>query len=71
VLAFLLPSKQYTGTERETFDPVQRQVRASPHDTLDSVRHRFRDLDGRLQRLEKYVTSNRYKLDREFRRLEE
>lgn len=71
VLAFLLPSKQYTGTERETVDPVQRQVRASPHDTLDSVRHRFRDLDARLQRLEKYVTSNRYKLDREFRRLEE
>jgi phage shock protein C len=71
VLAFLLPSKQYAGTERDAVDPVQRQVRASPHDTLASVRYRFRDLDARLQRLEKYVTSNRYKLDREFRRLEE
>jgi len=71
VLAFLLPAKQYSGTERDTVDPVQRQVRASPHDTLASVRYRFRDIDSRLQRLEKYVTSNRYKLDREFRSLEE
>jgi phage shock protein C len=71
VLAFLLPVKQYTGTERDTVDPVQRQVRASPHDTLASVRYRFNDIDTRLQRLEKYVTSNRYKLEREFRRLEE
>jgi phage shock protein C len=71
VLAFLLPCKRYTGTERDTIDPVQRQVRSSPHDTLASVRYRFRDLDSRLQRLEKYVTSSRYKLDREFRRLEE
>ena len=50
-----------------TNDPVERQVRSSPHDTLASVRYRFRDLDVRLQRLEKYVTSNRYKLEREFR----
>jgi phage shock protein C len=71
VLGFLLPCKRYTGTERDTVDPVQRQVRSSPHDTLASVRYRFRDLDSRLQRLEKYVTSSRYKLDREFRRLEE
>jgi len=40
--------------------------RASPHATLNRVRRRFRDLDVRLQRLEKYVTSERYRLDREF-----
>jgi len=71
VLAFLLPCKTYTGAGRDTVDPVERQVRSSPHDTLASVRYRFRDLDARLQRLEKYVTSSRYKLDREFRELEE
>lgn len=73
VLAFLLPCKRYAGTERDTVDPdpVQRQVRSSPHDTLASVRYRFRELDARLQRLEKHVTSSRYKLDREFRKLEE
>jgi phage shock protein C len=46
-------------------------VRSNPHDTLANVRYRFRDLDVRLQRLEKYVTSNRYKLEHEFRKLEE
>lgn len=71
VLAFLLPTKEYTGTARDYGDPVEQQVRASPHDTLASVRYRFGDLDTRLQQLEKYVTSSRYKLDREFRKLQD
>jgi phage shock protein C len=44
-------------------------VRSNPHSSLSGVRYRFRDLDVRLQRLEKYVTSSRYKLDREFQQL--
>ena len=71
VLGLLLPVRSYTGTERDPSDPLERQVRSSPHDTLANVRYRFRDLDVRLQRLEKYVTSNRYKLEREFQKLEE
>jgi phage shock protein C len=70
-LGLLLPSRGYSGPDRNYNDPVERQVRSSPHDTLASVRYRFRDLDVRLQRLEKYVTSNRYKLDREFEKLGE
>lgn len=72
VLGLILPVRAY-GSEpgREAGDRLDRQVRSSPHDTLANVRYRFRDLDARLQRLEKYVTSNRYKLDREFRKLEE
>jgi phage shock protein C len=70
-LGLLLPSRGVSAPERNYNDPVRRQVRSSPHDTLASVRYRFRDLDVRLQRLEKYVTSNRYKLDAEFRKLEE
>lgn len=69
VLAFLLPTKECTGTARDYGDPLEQQVRASPHATLASVRYRFGDLDTRLQQLEKYVTSSRYKLDREFRKL--
>lgn len=38
----------------------------APQATLSRVRRRFADLDARLQRLEKYVTSERYRLDREF-----
>jgi phage shock protein C len=71
-LGFLLPRKPYAGPGvADVVDPVQRQVRADPHDTLSAARYRFRELDLRLQRLEKYVTSNRFQLDREFRRLKE
>jgi phage shock protein C len=71
LLGLLLPSRGYAVPERDPGDPIGRQVRSNPHDTLANVRYRFRDLDARLQQLEKYVTSNRYKLDREFRKLEE
>jgi phage shock protein C len=70
VLGVLLPSKPYDGPN-DVFDPVQSKVRSDPHDMLSSVRYRFRDLDSRLQRLEKYVTSNRFQLDREFRHLKQ
>ena len=69
VLGFLLPIKNYERGERGAPDPVLRQVRSNPHSSLSGVRYRFRDLDMRLQRLEKYVTSSRYKLDREFQQL--
>jgi phage shock protein C len=35
----------------------------------ERVRDRYRSLDERLARIEKYVTSSRYDLDREFRNL--
>ncbi len=35
----------------------------------EKVRERYRTLDERLARIEKYVTSSRYDLDREFRNL--
>ena len=69
LLALLLPRKDYFENGRDDLDPLQRSVRAEPHSMLSSVRYRFRELDTRLQRLEKYVTSNRFKLDREFRQL--
>jgi len=69
VLGFLLPVRTYEGGDRNAFDMVSRQVRSNPHSSLSGVRYRFRDLDVRLQRLEKYVTSSRYKLDREFQQL--
>lgn len=52
-------------------DPEFRQsLRSSPRQTMTDVRARFRTLDRRLARLERYVTSSRYQLDREFRNLE-
>jgi phage shock protein C len=67
VLAIMLPRKP----ESDVYDPVQKQVRSDPHEMLSGVRYRFRDLDSRLQRLEKYVTSSRFDLDSEFRRLKD
>ena len=40
--------------------------RESAADRLERQQQRFRDLDRRLQRLEEYITSSRFKLDREF-----
>lgn len=71
VMGFLLPKKPrglYETSEDETF---WRGVRRSPRDTFHDLRHRFRDIDLRMQRMERYVTSNRYDLDRQFRDLED
>jgi len=43
---------------------AEEEVRAA-----DAVRERYESLDERLARIEKYVTSSRYDLDREFRNL--
>jgi len=51
-------------------DPqFRRAVRSSPAQTANDMRRRFQSLDRRLARMEKYITSSRYELDREFRNL--
>jgi phage shock protein C len=70
LLGLLLPRLPFEAAE-ERPDPLVRRVRSDPHATLGSVRHRFREIDARLQRMEKYVTSSRFKLDREFRQLKD
>jgi phage shock protein C len=57
--------EQRRAERREQYDELRRRVRSEPKATLRSVRHRFRDLDRRLQRLEKHVTSKKYRLQRE------
>ncbi len=37
--------------------------------TLSEVRRRFQSLDSRMARLERYVTSSRFNLDQEFKKL--
>jgi phage shock protein C len=73
VLAWLLPSKarECFDAQDSAADSLRQQVRSEPHSALDHVRHRFRELDMRLQRLEKYVTSERFRLDSEFRALQD
>lgn len=73
ILALLLPRRPSArgSTAEQTDERLQRRVRSEPHATLDTVRHRFRELDLRLQKLEKYVTSRRFHLDREFEGLKD
>jgi phage shock protein C len=55
---------------RQGHDPEFRKaLRSSPHRTLGDVRRRFQSLDSRLARLERYVTSSRFNLDQEFKKL--
>lgn len=72
ILGLLLDPAPHEPGERVQEDhELRRRVRAEPHATLRSVRHRFRELDRRLQRLEKHVTSRKYDLERELDGLRE
>ncbi len=66
---FLVPSAS-PNDQLPKFDPeFRRALRSSPRETLSDVRRRFQALDGRLAKLERYVTSSRFDLDQEFRKL--
>jgi phage shock protein C len=66
---FLVPSAS-PNDQLPKFDPeFRRALRSSPRETLGDVRRRFQALDGRLAKLERYVTSSRFDLDQEFRKL--
>lgn len=64
----LIPARS-AAPERSVDPAFRRAMRASPAQAASDVRRRFQSLDRRLARLEKYVTSSRYQLDREFERL--
>lgn len=57
------PSRREARRERGERELAARRMEA------EAVDRRCRSLDERLARIEKYVTSSRYELDREFRRL--
>jgi phage shock protein C len=69
-LWWLLPTKPGQMYRSEDDKEFWRGVRVSPAATLSDVRHRFRSNDARLQRMERYVTSRNFSLDREFQDLE-
>lgn len=61
------PGKLYQNQHDEKF---WRSVRRSPRNTFSGVRHKFREMEVRLQRMERYVTSPRFNLDKAFEDLE-
>ncbi|UCG73809.1 MAG: envelope stress response membrane protein PspC [Chromatiales bacterium] len=68
--AVLLPRKPTGLYESEGEEAFWRSVRRDPHFTCDDIRRKFRELDHRLQGMERYVTSPRFDLDQKFRDLE-
>ncbi len=69
VAAFLLPRKPAGLYRNDREEAFWRTVRRDPRYACDDIRRKFRDLDARLQGMEQYVTSPRYDLDEEFRKL--
>ena len=66
---FLVPAAPDSSREPK-FDPEFRKaVRSAPRQTLSDVKRRFQSLDSRMARLERYVTSSRFNLDQEFKKL--
>ncbi|MGH8495423.1 MAG: envelope stress response membrane protein PspC [Gammaproteobacteria bacterium] len=70
-LCVILPRKPEVLEHPDRDARFAQSVRFSPQDTLSNVRYKFRDMEARLRRMERYVTSPRYKLDEEFRDLED
>jgi phage shock protein C len=69
-VVFLVPARSTHALQLKVDAQFRKALRSSPSQTMSDVRRRFGSLDRRLARLEKYVTSSRYQLDREFRDLE-
>lgn len=65
----LVPSDRHVVADSRVDPGFRRAMRSDPASTLSDVKRRFQKLDSRLARLERYVTSSRFKLDQEFRNL--
>ena len=61
------PADLYTDEEDEEY---WRRYRKSPRNTLAEARNKFRKLEQKLRKLETYVTSRKFNLDREFEEMD-
>ena len=68
VLSLLLPAKPQNLYKDETQERFWRDVSMAPSDVFGNLSHRFRELDLRLQKMEAYVTSKEFEMDRELGR---
>ncbi len=72
VAAFVMPERPLSFREplSEEEDQFWRGVSRRPEVTFSNLRYRFRDLDERLIDIERVVTSDEWKLRRQFREIE-
>ena len=68
ILAIILPTKPEDLYKDESQEKFWRGVSMAPSDVFGNLNHRFRELDVRLQKMEAYVTSREFDMDRELGR---
>jgi phage shock protein C len=68
ILAIILPTKPEDLYKDESQEKFWRGVSMAPSDVFGNLSHRFRELDVRLQKMEAYVTSREFDMDRELGR---
>lgn len=68
ILTIVLPTKPEDLYKDESQEKFWRGVSMAPSDVFGNLNHRFRELDVRLQKMEAYVTSKEFDMDRELGR---
>jgi len=68
VLAIVLPAKPADLYETKEQADFWRGVSTAPSDVFGALSHRFRELNLRLERMEAFVTSKEFEIDRELGR---
>ena len=71
IMGFALDPKPMDLYEDEREEEFWKQTRKSPDYTAAELRRRFRDIDRRTSEMEAYMTSKRFRLERELRALED
>ena len=65
VLSIILPVKPQDLYQDESQEKFWRGVSMAPTDVFSNLSHRFKELDLRLQKMEAYITSREFDMDRE------
>ena len=68
ILAIILPASSECLYQNESQEKFWRGISMAPTDVFSNLSHRFRELDIRLQKMETYVTSREFEMDRELGR---
>jgi phage shock protein C len=68
ILAIILPIKPENLFETQEQADFWRGVSNAPSDVFGAIRHRFRELNHRLEKMEACVTSREFEMDRELGR---
>jgi phage shock protein C len=68
ILAIVLPAKPADLYETQEQAEFWRGVSNAPQDVFGALSHRFRELNLRLERMEAFVTSKEFEIDRELGR---